>query len=154
MKKLWKEVLLFWLGMAFLAAWSNTLGPIARKKEIEDLSFYFYRTVGGFLLFPLGMLLLCFVLLRLTNRVLPWRVPWKALRIVLGVLSGLVLLGYFYQAMIYTFLPGLPSLQFLGNRPFHILWLQMYIYNLPGLLVIFLTALGLELAFPPAVDPS
>ena len=41
MKKLWKEVLLFWLGMAFLAAWSNTLGPIARKKEIEDLSFYF-----------------------------------------------------------------------------------------------------------------
>ncbi len=155
MNKLWKEVLLFWLGMAFLAAWSNTLGPIARKKEIEDLSFYFYRTVGGFLLFPLGMLLLCFVLLRLTNRVLPWRVPWKALRIVLGVLSGLVVLGYLYQAMIHTFLPGLPYPQFLIQfRPFQILWLQMYIHNLPGLLVIFLTALGLELAFPPAADPS
>mgnify|MGYP001028458763 CR=1 FL=1 len=155
MKKLWKEVLLFWLGMAFLAAWSNTLGPIARKKEIEDLSFYFYRTVGGFLLFPLGMLLLCFVLLRLTNRVLPWRVPWKALRIVLGVLSGLVVLGYLYQAMIHTFLPGLPYPQFLIQfRPFQTLWLQMYIHNLPGLLVIFLTALGLELAFPPAADPS
>ncbi len=154
MKKLWKEVLLFWLGMAFLAAWSNTLGPIARKKEIEDLSRFFYSTVGGFLLFPLGMLLLCFVLLRLTNRVLPWRVPWKALRIVLGVLSGLVVLGYLYQAMIHTFLPGLPYPQFLGIRSFNILWHQMYIHNLPGLLVIFLTALGLELAFPPAAEPS
>jgi hypothetical protein len=156
MKKLWKEVLLFWLGMAFLAAWSNTLGPIARQKENADLTgtLYFYSKVGGFLLFPLGMLLLCFVLLRLTNRVLPWRVPWKALRIVLGVLSGLVVLGYLYQAMIYTFLPGLPYPQFLGIRSFNILWHQMYIHNLPGLLVIFLTALGLELAFPPAADPS
>lgn len=156
MKKPWKEVLLFWLGMAFLAAWSNTLGPIARQKENADLTgtLYFYSKVGGFLLFPLGMLLLCFVLLRLTNRVLPWRVPWKALRIVLGVLSGLVVLGYLYQAMIYTFLPGLPYPQFLGIRSFNILWHQMYIHNLPGLLVIFLTALGLELAFPPAADPS
>lgn len=156
MKKLWKEVLLFWLGMAFLAAWSNTLGPIARQKENADLTgtLYFYSKVGGFLLFPLGMLLLCFVLLRLTNRVLPWRVPWKALRIVLGVLSRLVVLGYLYQAMIYTFLPGLPYPQFLGIRSFNILWHQMYIHNLPGLLVIFLTALGLELAFPPAADPS
>ncbi len=156
MKKLWKEVLLFWLGMAFLAAWSNTLGPIARQKENADLTgtLYFYSKVGGFLLFPLGMLLLCFVLLRLTNRVLPWRVPWKALRIVLGVFSGLVVLGYLYQAMIYTFLPGLPYPQFLGIRSFNILWHQMYIHNLPGLLVIFLTALGLELAFPPAADPS
>ena len=41
MKKLWKEVLLFWLGMAFLAAWSNTLGPIARKKEIDVCSCCF-----------------------------------------------------------------------------------------------------------------
>ena len=44
MKKLWKEVLLFWLGMAFLAAWSNTLGPIARQKENADLTGTLFQT--------------------------------------------------------------------------------------------------------------
>ena len=149
-KNLWRGLLPLWLSAGLLAAWCHALA----QSSAPDFSVSRFGQLAQVFFLPLGIFFFCYALLRLTNLGIRWRIPWKIPRIVLGVLSGLVMLGYFYQAMIYTFLPGLPYPQFLGIRSFNILWHQMYIHNLPGLLVIFLTALGLELAFPPAADPS
>ena len=150
-KNLWRGRLPLWLSAGLLAAWCHALA----QPSAPDFSVSRFGQLAQVFFLPLGIFFFCYALQRLTNLGIRWRIPWKIPRIVLGVLSGLVMLGYFYQAMIHTFLPGLPYPQFLIQfRPFQTLWLQMYIHNLPGLLVIFLTALGLELAFPPAAAPS
>lgn len=146
-KHLWRGLLPLWLSAGLLAAWCHALA----QPSAPDFSVSRFSQLAVVFFLPLGIFFFCYALLRFTNMLLPWRLPWKVPRIILGVLSGLVILLYVYLGLRNVLQPDvtLPFPRFLEQfKPFQLAWLNLKLRTLPGLGAAFLCALGWELAFP------
>ena len=103
-KNLWRGLLPLWLSAGLLAAWCHALA----QPSAPDFSVSRFGQLAQVFFLPLGIFFFCYALQRLTNLGIRWRIPWKIPRIVLGVLSGLVMLIFLYLAVQNALLPSLP----------------------------------------------
>ena len=144
-KNLWRGLLPLWLSAGLLAAWCHALA----QSSAPDFSVSRFGQLAQVFFLPLGIFFFSYALQRLTNLGIRWRIPWKIPRIVLGVLSGLVMLIFLYLAVQNALLPSLPLPSFLAKlKPFQLVWILAKLRTLPGLAAVFFCALGWELAFP------